>query len=103
LMTRALRRSASNTVTESYGLHPVRIGCRAWNSTGSTQQQDNTMARTYKTCRYCLGNGCVHCKNTGQVPSRTFSRRDIEAARLRRLLFGDATLNTTAAYGQAAR
>jgi hypothetical protein len=46
---------------------------------------------TYKTCRHCLGHGCVHCDNRGQIRSKTFSQADREAAALRRRIFGADT------------
>lgn len=47
------------------------------------------MTRTYKSCRHCLGMGCAHCSNRGQVAVRLYSPADREAAALRRKLFGD--------------
>jgi hypothetical protein len=44
-------------------------------------------AFSYRTCRHCLGEGCPHCRN-GQVRSRVYSRKDLEAAALRNRVFG---------------
>lgn len=40
------------------------------------------------SCRACLGAGCVHCSNHGQVRERVFRRRDAEAEKLRALIAG---------------
>lgn len=40
------------------------------------------------TCRACLGSGCVHCSNRGQIRERVFRRKDAVAAGLRALLLG---------------
>lgn len=50
--------------------------------------------RYVRTCRACLGSGCVHCNNHGQVRERVFRRKDGVAEGLRALLLGTTTETT---------
>lgn len=45
-----------------------------------------------KTCRSCLGSGCVWCNNNGTIRERVFRRVDTEAQRLRALITGQPAL-----------
>lgn len=61
------------------------------------------MAISTKSCRNCLGGGCVHCNHRGEVRQRTFSRQEIANAKLRQNVFGSHKFNKAFVdYGQAA-
>jgi hypothetical protein len=57
------------------------------------------MTKTYKTCRHCLGTGCIHCNNRGEIAVKQYSQADRDAQALRRKLFGD----TSGSYRPEAR
>ena len=44
---------------------------------------------THRTCRHCLGAGCIHCNGRGQVRQRLWTERDIRATALRVAIFGE--------------
>lgn len=47
------------------------------------------MSYILKTCRHCLGDGCLCCNHKGQIRQTLWSRADIAAAKLRHRLFDD--------------
>ncbi len=54
----------------------------------TTSRPTYTYARPVRSCRHCLGSGCIHCGDRGQVRQRVFTRGDVEAVRLRGIVFG---------------
>jgi hypothetical protein len=45
-------------------------------------------SRPVRSCRHCLGDGCIHCNHRGQVRVLEFKPVDREALRLRAAIFG---------------
>jgi len=49
----------------------------------------------YRTCRHCLGTGCIHCSDRGQVRDRIFTDREMAQATLLRATRAQLGLDQT--------
>lgn len=52
--------------------------------------RSSPMSKSIRTCRHCLGTGCVHCGERGQVRRRVFTDRERQNWLLRKQIFGEA-------------